>query len=125
LAAEILASPVPVAAPAKQRERQPDPSDFPLPEPSQPSDAEHLLPLGLSEAEKIAVNKAISELERLREQLQKGLSINFTGEESEAWLATNYGKELKDLHKGELKAAIAKLNAEMDAREGIEPKNLF
>lgn len=64
-------------------------------------------------------HKTFSELEQLREKLADGLSIRGTQAEGEAWLATHFGKALKALSKEELRAALNKLNAELDADEGI------
>jgi recombination protein RecT len=117
LAAEILGSP------AKRQERKPDTDDFTFDDKT--IDNEPVLPLGLSQKEKSVVNKALSELERLRIQFQEGLRMNLTVEESEAWCMKNFGKKLLDLHKDEIKAAILKLNAELDARDGVNSPNLF
>jgi hypothetical protein len=60
-----------------------------------------------------------TEVERLRESLSGVLAINFTDAEAAAWIEKNYGPQntLGNLTKAELKGAISKINAEMDARE--------
>jgi hypothetical protein len=58
-----------------------------------------------------------TEVEKLRESLSGALAINLTDAEAEAWLDKNFGKTMKALTKDDLKAAISKINAEMDARE--------
>jgi hypothetical protein len=59
-----------------------------------------------------------SEIEKLRSELTGILEISFTAEEAENWVKQSFGgKTLKDLTKAELKAAVSKINAELDARE--------
>jgi recombination protein RecT len=128
LAAEILASPSSLppaqtkdpatkeaASPVKQQQ-QPQPlNDFPL-------DEDPILPFDLSQEEKSAVNKTFSsEAEKLRANLYEGLTVHsgMTDLEADIWCSTNFGKKFRELHKDELKAAIAKINAELDTRDGI------
>jgi len=62
-------------------------------------------------------NGNMSEVEKLRDELKSGLFINYTKAEAEAWCLSNFGNEVKDLKKEQLRAAIVKINAELDARE--------
>jgi recombination protein RecT len=57
------------------------------------------------------------ETDKLREQLTGILAINFTEDESSAWFEKNFGKTMKALTRDDLKAAISKINAELDAKE--------
>jgi hypothetical protein len=61
--------------------------------------------------------KPFSESEKLRDQLRGALSLNFTAEESEAWCAEHFKKGFKQLTKDDLRLAISKINAELDAQE--------
>jgi hypothetical protein len=55
--------------------------------------------------------KPFSESEKLREQLRGTLA------ESEAWCEEHFKKSFKQLTKDDLRSAISKINAELDARE--------
>jgi hypothetical protein len=70
-------------------------------------------------------NGALTEVERLQEQLSKLLSLNLTAEESEEWCVKHLKRGFKQLTKDDLKAAISKINAELDAREGVDSPKLF
>lgn len=63
--------------------------------------------------------KTVTELEKLRQQLTEGLSLNQDPEAAETWVMEHFKKTFRALTKDDLKAAIAKLNTEMDAREGV------
>jgi hypothetical protein len=60
----------------------------------------------------------VTEVEKLRFALLDAFDGNFTADESDAWISKNFGdkKTLKDLTKDDLKAAISRLNAELDAK---------
>jgi recombination protein RecT len=79
--------------------------DFPLPEPSDTT------------APASTNGGFASESEKLKEQLREGLRLDRTEAEAEAWCVEHFNKGFKSLNKDDLKAAIGKLNAELDARD--------
>jgi hypothetical protein len=103
---------------ALSKPKQPNP---PLPEPVPQPTTKNPLP----EAEPVSTGPALTEVEKLRVQLKELLSINLTTEESETWCAKCFNKEFKQLTKEDLKTAISKVNAELDARDGVNSPNLF
>ena len=114
LAAEIISAPV----------AQAQPQTFSEPEPQAPIDPE-MMDFGPAVEPEIPPQETkahpayMSEADKLREELKGILAINLTDAESAAWIEKNYGpgKVLTDLTKPELKGAISKINAEMDARD--------
>jgi recombination protein RecT len=101
--------PAPAAAPAPTTD---------VPTPVQEEDTSDILPFDISDAEKVAMKKVGTELEKMRATLMEGLAINNTDAESEAWIKKNFdGKTLKELTKDDLRAANAKLSTELDAKE--------
>jgi recombination protein RecT len=99
-------APAPAPAPVPASQAAPtEPEMFPLDNPTE-------------RAEKAAMANVGTELEKLRGDLGSGLSLTRTDAEAVAWVAANFdGKGMKDLTKPDLKAAIAKLNSELDRKE--------
>jgi hypothetical protein len=65
--------------------------------------------------------KFASEAETLRARLIDTLTAGgWTLEEADTWIQENFRKQLKQLTKDELRAAISKANDELDARDGIK-----